>query len=65
MTEPTRPASRSEAAEYARVSVMTIDRWIKAGRLTRYASEIQGGPGRPQVFVDLDEIDLINRRVAS
>lgn len=65
MTKATRLASRREAAEYAGVSVMTIGRWIKAGHLTEYRTQAPAGPGRPQISVDLEEIDSITRPVAS
>lgn len=65
MTKATRLASRRDAADYAGVSVMTIARWIKAGRLREYRTAAPAGPGRPAIRVDLDEIDQLQRPVAS
>lgn len=65
MDEPDRLATRQEAADYAEVSIWTIGRWIKTGRLTAWRSEAPAGPGQPSVKVDLDEIDRLKRRVAS
>ncbi len=65
MTEPQRLVSRQDAADYADVTVYTIGRWIKSGRLTAHRTPIPAGPGRPSVWVDLDEIDALTRPVAS
>lgn len=65
MTEPERLAPRQEAADYAGVSIWTIGRWIKTGRLTAWRTEAPAGPGRPSVRVDLDEIDRLTTPVAS
>jgi excisionase family DNA binding protein len=55
MTEAQRFATQQEAAEYAGVTVMTIGRWIKAGRLTKFRTQI----GRSRIRVDLNEIDAL------
>jgi len=67
MTEatPERLVTRREAAEHAEVHEATIARWLKAGRLTEYRTPAPRGPGRPQIYVDLDEIDQLTRPVAS
>lgn len=65
MSNPERLTSIREAADYAQVTPMTIWRWRQSGRLKTYESELGGGPGRPRVRVDLDEIDDLTRPVAS
>lgn len=44
--------TRLEAAEYLRVSVDTLDRWVKAGKLRRYRAA--SGTGRRFRRADLD-----------
>lgn len=65
MTDSKRLASLREAVEYAGVTERTIARWRQSGRLKTYESELGGGPGRPRIHVDLDEIDDLTRPVAS
>lgn len=59
--EPERIATVREAAAYAEVSERTVLRWLAAKRITGYRYEV--GPHR--VKVDLDEIDVLRRPVAS
>lgn len=57
MQEPKRPATLTAAAEYAGVTVRTVQRWIAAGLIARYG--YVRGPRK--VEVDLDEIDHLTR----
>ena len=47
--------TKQEAADKAQVAVITINRWLAAGKLSRYA-----GNGYPQkVYIDEKELDEI------
>lgn len=61
MQEPKRPATLQRAAEYAGVTVRTIQRWLAAGLITRYGYE----RGPRKVEVDLAEIDVLTRPSAT
>lgn len=49
---PRRWASRDETAEYLRIGVRTLDRWVAAGRVRAYR-----GPGGWMIRFDLNEVD--------
>lgn len=46
--------NRNEAADFLEVSVRTIDRWTKEGRLTRY----QSGPAK-KILYNLKELKAL------
>jgi excisionase family DNA binding protein len=44
--------TRTEAAQYARVSVTTLDRWAREGKITRHKTP--GGRGVRYTKIDID-----------
>lgn len=61
MEEIKRLATVDEAAEYAGVTVRTVQRWMASRHVTPY----RYGVGARRVKVDLDQIDDLQRPVAS
>lgn len=55
---PSRLAPLTEAAEYRRLSVKTLRRYITAGRITGYRNGVK------LILVDLDELDRLVRPIA-
>lgn len=61
MQEPKRLETLQVAADYAQVTVRTVQRWMAAGLITSY--RYPRGPVK--VKVDLDEIDDLTRPTAT